>query len=322
MRKTAVFAVLIAVAAAFTACKKKSEPAREGLVNFVTGQVFIDRNGSKKQAQVGDVIRQGMKIQTQEKSFIDIYIGENAVKVLENTEVEVNTLLFDAETGGEKTSLKVQRGDVITRVSKKLSKHDSYSISTPTTIAAVRGTEFMVSEKDGAGQVACLDGLVRVSDASDADKSFVDIEAGQEVKVEPGKPLTVQELSEENKKRLQGIISEISEIRQDIRRRFEEQREQIRKQVSDQRDRNREMVEKLKDENKKMVEDQKAQDKANIEAIKGSVDEEKEAVKGGVDSAREDSKKQLEGVKPEIKKFGIDSVKPQVNKFSADIEKK
>jgi hypothetical protein len=264
-----------------------------------------------------------MTITTGKKSFADVYFGENAIKVLENSVVEVKQLLVNLQSSGEQTEVHVEKGQVFSKVSKKLSRDDSYRISTPTTIAAIRGTDFLVSEKDNQGHVACLDGKVAVKDATVANSEFVEINGGQEVNVNPGKPLSVQELDRANKQMIQDILKNIRDMQADIRKRFEEEREKIREEVRQQKEQNREMVQKAREENKQRVEDQKASDKANIDAIKGGVNTENKEIKGaiesqtaemkgGVNTQKDESKKTIEGVKPDVKKFSIDVKKPDV----------
>ncbi len=325
MKKIIIAAVITSLVVLAAGCQKKqAEIAREGLVNFLSGEVFLVSDGNKTAAQVGDVVKQGMKIITGKKAFVDIYFGENAVKILENTIIEVKKLIVNPQLNAEESELHLEKGNAFSKISKKLSKGDSYKISTPTTIAAIRGTDFMVSEENGKGKVSCIEGKVAVKDATVEKSEFVEVKAGEEVEVEPGKPLSVKELSELNRKNLRQIKEEIREMQKDIRRRFEEQREQIRQVVKDQKARNREMIDNRKAEDKQRVEDQKGQDKANIDAIKGDMKDKQETLKEGVDTQKEENKKAMEGVKPDVKKFSADgsglkpdlNVKPEIKKDS------
>ncbi|MDR3237193.1 MAG: FecR family protein [Spirochaetia bacterium] len=184
----------------------------------------------------------------------------------------------------------------MSRITKKLGKDDSYKVATPTSLAAVRGTDFIVSEENGKSYIACTDGKVFI--VKNSDKSSVDIDAGQEVYVEPDKRLTVKDLSEENRRGIENILDEISKIQEDIRKRFDEERERIRDDVRTMKDENKEKVDEQRKTDKQNVSNQKAADKANRDAIAG-------AVKDGSDEA----KKAIEDVKPDI-----NSVKPQIKK--------
>ncbi len=316
MKRIIIAALITSMAVVYTGCQKKQkEIARQGLVNFLNGEVYLVVDGKKSTAKVGDVVKQGMKIMTGKKSFVDIYFGENAVKILENTTIEVKKLIMNPQLNAEESELHLEKGNAFSQISKKLSKNDSYKVTTPTTVAAIRGTDFMVSEENGKGKVSCIDGKVAVKDATVEKSKFVEVKAGEEVEVQPGKPLSVRELSELNRKNLQQIKQEIRKMQEDIRKRFEEEREKIRQVVKDQKARNREMMDKRKAEDKQRVEDQKATDKANIEAIKGDVKDKQAAIKEGVNTQKDDNKKALEGVKPDVKKFSSDnkSLKPDLN---------
>jgi len=318
MKRLVVLVLMSVFVISGISCKKQKEIVREGLVNFVSGEVYLMSAEKKNEAKVGDVVTQGMKIITGSKSVVDIYFGENAVKVLENTVVEVRQLVTNLESNSEQTKLFIEKGETLSKITKKLSKSDEYVIQTPTTIAAIRGTDFMVSELGNKARVSCLDGKVVVKDATVEQSEYVEVNAGEEVEVDPGKPLNVKELDAANKQRIQNILKDIKEMQQDIRKRFEEEREKIREQVKDMRKQTKEAVEKQRAEDLQRVEDQKALDKANIDAIKGTADKGKEEAKEAVDSLKGDTAKSLEGVKPEVKKFSVDVKKPTIEKESID----
>jgi len=295
--------------------KKQTEIAREGLVNFMSGEVFLITGTEKKPAKVGDIVKQGMKVVTGKKAFVDIYFGENAIKILENTVIEVKKLITNPVLNAEESELHLEKGRAFSKITQKLSKNDRYTVTTPTTVAAIRGTDFMVEEEKGKGKVSCIDGKVAVKDGTVEKSEFVEVKAGEEVEVDPGNPLSVKELSDLNRKNLQQIKQEIRQMQEDIRKRFEEERERIRQVVKDQKAQNREMMDKMKAENKQRVEDQKALDKANIDAIKGDMKGQREALKEGVDKQKEANKGAMDGVKPDVKKFSSDAsgLKPDLN---------
>ncbi len=284
-----------------TACKteKKPEPALlEGIVNFVSGDVTVLKDGKNAPAKAGDKVSAGMRIITGAKSFADIYVGINAVKMTENSDVEIKTLVRDKSNNTEKTELYLKNGKVFSRIARKLAKGDSYSVRTPTTIAGVRGTDFVVTQTNGKGNVACLKGKVRVRSALQTEAEYVDINGGQEVTVEKGKELTVVSISEENMRNLRDIIENISELKAEIRQKFENQKREIKEKVIEQKEKNREMINKQKEENKENIENQKLKDKENIENIKEGVNKEKDKTKDLLNKVK---KPDLKSVKPKIK---------------------
>jgi len=306
--KKIITIITMALLVAAGGCKKKQQvEERLAFLNFLMGDVFITDSLSKSKtaAKVGDQLSKGSILETGTKSFADIMFGENIIKVLENTSFEIKQLTVELATNAETSEFYVKNGKVVSRIAQKLSKNDSLKINTPTSVAAVRGTDFQVDEEDGKSYIACNDGKVAVERISD--KSTVELEAGQEVYVEPDKPLEVQSLSELNRDNINRILNEIRELREDIRRRFEEERERIREEVRVLKESNKEMVQKQRDEDKQRVEDQKASDKANIEAIKGKVnaDDYKPTNTGEVKPDTESVKPDIKGIKPDITKPAI-----------------
>jgi len=302
-------------------CKKDKELtlAREGYVNFLSGNVMlVQADGSKTEAGIGDVIKEEMKISTDGKnSMAEIYIGENVIKVLGNTIINIEKLNTNIETNGEESIFVVEKGQVFSRVKQKLSKKDNYTVKTPTAIAAVRGTDFLVSQEGEKSNVACVEGLVAVLNQSLGSGEPMVLEDKEEVDVVEGKDMVKQQISAD-KMRMLNIISEIKDMRMEIRRKYEEQREEILQHVKDQKEKNKTMLEEQREKDKALVEDQKARDRALIDEAKGTADESaKESLdkaKGEMESAKavdkdestSAAKEQMESTKPKIEKPKID----------------
>lgn len=310
--KRYLYCILAFVLFAGFACKKdEREVAREGAVNFVIGDVFLIDGGNKAKAKIGDAVKKGMKIETGKKAMADIYFGENAIKVLENSSIRVDQLVTVVSTNSEQTEFYVEKGRLFSKVARKLAKGDNYSVKTPTTIAAVRGTNFLVTEEEKKGQVACLDGLVDVLNKSmEGEGNQVQLKDGQEVTVEQGKAMNVKDLSEANKKMIQDILSSIRDMQADIRKKFEDERDRILKVVEDQKQMNKEMMEKQIEQDKQNVKDQIDKDKDNInkvlgdtdvKGVAGSADGQKSQSQDAVKAQQDQQKDLLKGVLPDIK---------------------
>lgn len=309
MKRIALILIIAVIAVAIACKKEEKKMAREGIVNFVTGTVTIIDQGKRTTAKVGDVVREGMKIETGDKASIDIYFDADAVRILEKSTVEIKTLQMNLTANTQDTNIRVEDGKVFARISRKLAKGDNYKINSNTTTAAIRGTEFLVEENKakGTGMVACLDGKVEVKSELNPDEKPVDIDGGQQVEIMKDKPLTVTDLSEENRRNLENIRRTFQDQREDIRKRFEEQREQIRKALQDQKDANREMIERRKAEDKENVERQKEGDKANVDALRTGADTEgRDRAMDEAQRQREANRSSLQDVKPDIKKFKSD----------------
>ncbi|MFH0977377.1 MAG: FecR domain-containing protein [Spirochaetota bacterium] len=300
--------------------EEKSSVAMKGIVNFISGNVkLIDPKGSSRNAAIGDEITQGMKIETiGQKSFADIYIGDYIIKVLGDTVVDIKKLSEDLKDGNKDVKFTVEKGRLFSRITEKLAKNDKYEVSTPTATAAVRGTEFLVSEDKGKANVACLSGLVSVLNNSLSGSTPLVLDPKEETDVVAGENMVKKQISAD-KLRMLNILLDIKKMREDIRQKFEQQREEIRKHVKDQKAKNKEILDAQKEKDKALVEDQKKRDKENVDAIKGKTDDaakeafnsakkQMESTKVDKDAAKREADEKRESVKPTIDKdkFKVD----------------
>ncbi len=148
-----------------TGCGAKSEKKiMIGLVNFVSGNVFIiSADGKETPARSGLPVDRGMKIVTKGKtSLCEIYIDDNVIKLFGDSSVSIDTLTRDKQTNVEKTYLSLNSGRGFFKVKNKLMKDQDFVVKTRTSTAAVRGTEFFVTDEKKSSSVACLDGKVHV----------------------------------------------------------------------------------------------------------------------------------------------------------------
>ncbi|MDY6934565.1 MAG: FecR domain-containing protein [Spirochaetota bacterium] len=316
MKRVISFCVLLFIIIGLN-CKKKDEFIDiSGIINFINGDVkLILEDGKIIKANVGDEIRQGITLKTSgDKSFVDIYFGDNIVKVLGNTVVNIKRLLSNVNADTEEYQFFVEKGGMFSRVKRKLAKGDVYSVMTPTTTAGVRGTDFLVSEEDGQANVACLSGLVSVLNNSLTDTEPVVLEEREETDIIPGQNMVKKQISAD-RMRMLNILLEIKEMREEIRRKFEKQREEIRKHVVDQREKDKDILDKQREKDRSLVEDQKKRDQGLIKGIqdeteglrddvvgdaKGKMDEAKDVDK---ESAKKRAEDQKEAMKPKIEKF-------------------
>jgi hypothetical protein len=127
-------------------------------VTRVRGTASIGNNPAK----VGDVAGPGSVIKTGANSQLDLNLGLNGpdITVSPDTTISVDELSFD-DAGPETvvtTKLNLQAGKVAGYV-KKTSAQSSYTVVTPTTTAAIRGTTYLVTAE---GDVYVWDGCVDV----------------------------------------------------------------------------------------------------------------------------------------------------------------
>ncbi len=106
-------------------------------VTFVVGEVKYRLGGGKvwKRASVGISLNRGAKIETFEKSRVDIkFNNETAIRLSENSRFVLN------EQSIRMLVINIEKGSLYGRF-KKLFEKQRFLMRTPTTVVAVRGTE-------------------------------------------------------------------------------------------------------------------------------------------------------------------------------------
>ncbi len=133
---------------------------QEALISMVVGDVWIVRSDLKREAEVGDKITIEDTLMTGDDSYCEIQIpGKGVVRVEQNSKIKS----FEIAKLGDKidSSIELVKGNIKTAVSKL--KGDTLNVKTPTAVAAVRGTVFMVSVSDkGESKVVVTEGKVAV----------------------------------------------------------------------------------------------------------------------------------------------------------------
>lgn len=188
MKKHITVITLFLTISFIAGCSRTEKPYRVGLVNLVIGQAFIiGKNGGETPAKIGMPLDIGMKIKTSGKnSLCEIYFNENVIKVFGDSIISVDRLTYNHKSESDETSLTLEKGRFFAHVSRKLMKDDSFIVKTPVTVAAVRGTDFFVSDNGTASTVSCLDGKVEIRDRSKKGDSVV-ASNNEEAKTSKGK---------------------------------------------------------------------------------------------------------------------------------------
>jgi hypothetical protein len=134
-----------------------------------------------KEAKVGDIAGPGSTIATGAGSAADLFLGVNGptVQIQSNAKLTFEELSFD-DAGPAvvvTTKVKLEKGKIAGYV-KKSSSQSTYTVSTPTTTAAIRGTTYLV---DADGNVWVWDGCVDVvfHDPSTGSDTRFNVCAGQ-----------------------------------------------------------------------------------------------------------------------------------------------
>jgi hypothetical protein len=284
---------------------KTVEIAFTGIVNFTQGNVNAGYEESAKPLKTGDVIKEGMKITTiGAKSFAEIYVDDNVIKVMGDSVLEFSRMVLS--NNGRSTRLTVDKGSVFSRITKKLGKGDEYRVKTPHAVAAVRGTEFMVSDEGERTNIACVNGRIEVVQAADETKKVI-LEEKEEVDVSKDSVLVKKQIEEDKMKRIE-IASKTRGLRDDIRKKYNEQkkeiqqrfkndRDSIRKAVSDQHKKDKALVGKVKEESNASAGSVKSGSRKAAQDVSGKAKEGIAEIKSGASDVKDSSKSAVEALK-------------------------
>lgn len=156
VRAAVTAAVVSVIMGVFATCGKQA-PEQAFLVFSVGDVKVVSAAGGETGAKVKQSLAAGDAMKTGAASFAIIQIGESImVRVQENTLADIKSLMA---TGRE---IHLRQGRVLSAV-KLLKQGDAYSVSTPTAIAAVRGTEFTVAYDGATELVAVRKGKVEIT---------------------------------------------------------------------------------------------------------------------------------------------------------------
>ena len=164
-RYITVCVILAVVFSVYVSCGKKQETGQQqndAKIIFAIGEVQVKTSDKWDPAAEQMRLVQGSEIKTGAQSECNLQIGTDSfITVKENSHLIMATLLRDV-AGLEENTLELRVGKGVVNP-KKLLKGDSFNVKTPTAIAAVRGTKFVVqTDPTGEMKVAVVDGKVEL----------------------------------------------------------------------------------------------------------------------------------------------------------------
>ncbi|HCL58014.1 MAG TPA: hypothetical protein DHW82_13550 [Spirochaetia bacterium] len=141
-----------------------------GKIDFILGKATVQLEGEKSVSKLKKnmLLYGGETIQTDKKAMVKVKLADNSlVQINENSVIIINKI----STGENKYSFGVIKGGMNSTVTAKNDKK-GYRVYTPTAVAGVRGTDFMVSVADnGKSNITVSEGAVEVK--SDEETSMV-----------------------------------------------------------------------------------------------------------------------------------------------------
>lgn len=123
--------------------KDSGDKENSAVLVFTLGNVRIQKGDVWKQGQIDMQLNTGDVIETGARSRCNLVIGKDSyISIKENSKLSLDKLLLK-EDGTEETGIELKIGKSVINP-KKLLKDDKFNVKTPTAIAAVRGTKFVV----------------------------------------------------------------------------------------------------------------------------------------------------------------------------------
>lgn len=136
----------------------------------IKGKLTLERQGKELVCEVGTLLENMDKVSTDANSLALIKLVDNSsnIRVFSNSEVVIS-----AEEDNETLNkdLQLKGGSILSTVNNKIA--GKYSVSTTSTIASVRGTEFLVQLENGITKVVGFSGRVEVENKKTKEKSLV-----------------------------------------------------------------------------------------------------------------------------------------------------
>lgn len=143
--KASAIILLMMIGMIMSGCNKKNPSDLKGIVRNITGDAFIYKAvaGDWRSAQPGAVVVAGDSIATNNAAEITIDIGNNnTIDIDENSLVALS--VFNDSIDGLTVEFAVGLGTLVSNI-ENLSALHNYRVTTPTSVASIRGTFFAVS---------------------------------------------------------------------------------------------------------------------------------------------------------------------------------
>jgi hypothetical protein len=202
------------------------------LVVKTSGISYLLRDKKRSPIKVNDFVLADDIIQTKKNGTVHIQFSSGIIFLIGTTvsDSEVKIKKFEKTEKSQNIGLELLKGSLAAS-SEKLAKGENITVSTPTAIAGVRGTEFIVDYNQTNTEVMVNEGSVAVSDKDEK----------EEIIVEPGKK----------------VIATTKGLQMKIMEQFEKQRFEIFK-----------ALEESKQKNMEALIQQIERDRQNLESVK------------------------------------------------------
>ena len=220
--------ILIIVLSLSVTCSKKEQKTISAKLSFLKGDVTVTRQGASQKAVLNMRLTQDDVVKTGPDSEVNILFANIGVsKIKQNSEIIIKSIFETVD--GETIIINASKGKIFSAL-KKLSKDkSSFEIHTPTAVAGVRGTTFLVIVVPGKhSRIGVFSGSVEIKKLGQPEKSIplselkealVPVEDFDKTKVENMKDATfkevgsLEELKEIDEEAFKEIKAEIAKFR-------------------------------------------------------------------------------------------------------------
>jgi hypothetical protein len=111
----------------------------DGQIDFVDGEVWIESSDGRQTADFGSIVELGDLLVTGTDGVVIVSLGDGArIKLRENSRVEIGINETTPSVG-------LEQGGLFAQVRRIGGRQTRFEVTTPTTVAGVRGTEFFAA---------------------------------------------------------------------------------------------------------------------------------------------------------------------------------
>jgi len=193
-----------------------------GELGEVKGKVEILKDGEKDWIPAVEEMPLQLKdrVKTYAESTCNLELDDGSIiNVGDNTDILVENLEISSDKHESKFSLFF--GKMIANISKM--RQTKMNIHTPTSVLAVRGTEFAVEASSEEAKIGVFDGEVAV-------KSAIESDTEEEVKVKPNEETTVlKDEKPQPPRKLEAVMLKYKERNDNLRQRAQMLRERLKR---------------------------------------------------------------------------------------------
>jgi len=171
--------LMLAVAVVFLHGTANNANAEAGHITVLIGEATISRDGDLYETEVGTEVEVGDVIETSEMSRLKIMLADKSLMSLGPlTKFEVTRQDVAKKEESSFSSFKLWEGRIRAVVGSWWGGDSQFEVSTPSAVAGVRGTSFIVDVSGGTTTVVTTDGAVAVNGSSGSGCSSVAVGAG------------------------------------------------------------------------------------------------------------------------------------------------